>query len=85
MTKVPHGTRDEANTTSPRSSDQRATIMTCKSAAQKPTNSPPWIDPARRTAIDKQVALIVQDAEREIAQHEDFFAVRAAAEAIRYG
>jgi uncharacterized membrane protein len=42
-------------------------------------------DSARRTAIDKQVALIVQDAEREIAQHEDFFAVRAAAEAIRYG
>jgi uncharacterized membrane protein len=42
-------------------------------------------DPVRRTAIDKQVALIVQDAEREIAQREDFFAVRAAAEAIKYG
>jgi len=39
-------------------------------------------DPARREAIEKQVALIVLDAQRRIAQPEDFVAVRAAAEAI---
>jgi uncharacterized membrane protein len=42
-------------------------------------------DPARRTAIEKQVALIVSDAEREIAQPDDVRAVLAAAEAIEYG
>jgi uncharacterized membrane protein len=41
-------------------------------------------DPARRAAIEKQVALIVLDAERKIGQPEDFLAVRAAAEAIGY-
>jgi uncharacterized membrane protein len=39
-------------------------------------------DPARRAAIEKQVALIVLDAERKIGQPEDFLVVRAAAEAI---
>jgi hypothetical protein len=32
----------------------------------------------------RQVALIVLDAEREMAQPDDFFAVRATAEAIGY-
>jgi uncharacterized membrane protein len=41
-------------------------------------------DPARREALEKQVALIVLDAEREITQPEDVVAVRAAAEAIGY-
>jgi uncharacterized membrane protein len=41
-------------------------------------------DPARRAAIDKQVTLIVLDAERKITQPEDVVAVRAAAEAIGY-
>jgi uncharacterized membrane protein len=41
-------------------------------------------DPARREAIEKQVALIVLDAEHKIAQPEDVVAVRAAAEAIGY-
>lgn len=41
-------------------------------------------DPVRRAAIDKQVALTVLDAEREIAQPDDFLAVRAVAEAIGY-
>ena len=39
-------------------------------------------DPARREAIDKQVALIMLDAERRIAQPDDLVAVRAAAAAI---
>jgi len=39
-------------------------------------------DPARRAAIDKQVALIMLDAERRIAQPDDLVAVRAAAAAI---
>jgi uncharacterized membrane protein len=41
-------------------------------------------DPARRAAIERQVALIVLDAEREIAQPDDLLAVRAAAQAIGY-
>jgi uncharacterized membrane protein len=41
-------------------------------------------DPARRAAIEKQVALIVLDAERKIGQPEDLLPVRAAAEAIGY-
>ena len=41
-------------------------------------------DPARRAAIEKQVTLIVLDAEREIGQPDDLHAVRAAAEAIGY-
>jgi uncharacterized membrane protein len=41
-------------------------------------------DPVRREAIEKQVALIVLDAEHKITQPEDVVAVRAAAEAIRY-
>ena len=41
-------------------------------------------DPDRRAAIEKQVRLIVLDAEREIAQPDDFLAVRAAGEAIGY-
>jgi uncharacterized membrane protein len=40
--------------------------------------------PDRRAAIEKQVTLILLDAERRIAQPEDFFPVRAAAEAIGY-
>jgi uncharacterized membrane protein len=41
-------------------------------------------DPARRSAIEKQVLLIVQDSERRIAQREDFLPVHAAAEVIGY-
>ena len=41
-------------------------------------------DPARRSAIEKQVLLIVQDAELKIAQREDFLPVQTAAEAIGY-
>jgi uncharacterized membrane protein len=41
-------------------------------------------DPARRSAIEKQVLLIVQDAELRIAQREDFLPVESAAEAIGY-
>jgi uncharacterized membrane protein len=41
-------------------------------------------DPARREAIEKQVALIVLDAEHKITQPDDVVAVRAAAEAIGY-
>jgi uncharacterized membrane protein len=41
-------------------------------------------DPARRAAIEKEVALIVLDAERKIGQQEDLIPVRAAAEAIGY-
>ena len=41
-------------------------------------------DPDRRAAIEKQVTLILLDAERRIAQPEDFLPVRAAAEAIGY-
>src|SRR5829696_3598954 len=41
-------------------------------------------DPARREAIERDVALIVLDAERKITQPEDVVAVRAAAEAIGY-
>jgi hypothetical protein len=41
-------------------------------------------DPERRVAIEKQASLIVLDAEREIAQPEDFLPVRAAAGAIGY-
>jgi uncharacterized membrane protein len=41
-------------------------------------------DPVRRSAIEHQVLLIVQDAEREIAQPEDFLPVQTAAEAIGY-
>jgi uncharacterized membrane protein len=41
-------------------------------------------DPARRSAIEKQVLLIVQDAELRIAQREDFVPVQTAAEAIGY-
>jgi uncharacterized membrane protein len=41
-------------------------------------------DPARRSAIEKQVLLIVQDAERKISQPEDFIPVQTAAEAIGY-
>jgi uncharacterized membrane protein len=41
-------------------------------------------DPARRSAIEKQVLLIVQDAELRIAQREDFLPVQTAAEAIGY-
>jgi uncharacterized membrane protein len=41
-------------------------------------------DPVRRSAIEQQVLLIVQDAEREIAQPEDFAPVQTAAEAIGY-
>jgi uncharacterized membrane protein len=41
-------------------------------------------DAARRAAIEKQVALIVLDAERKIGQPEDFLPVQAAAEAIGY-
>jgi len=41
-------------------------------------------DPDRRAAIEKQVLLIMLDAERRIGQPEDFLPVRAAAEAIGY-
>jgi uncharacterized membrane protein len=41
-------------------------------------------DPARRSAIEKQVLLIVQDSELRIAQREDFLPVHAAAEVIGY-
>ena len=41
-------------------------------------------DPARRAPIEKQVTLIVLDAERKIGQPDDLHAVRAAAEAIGY-
>lgn len=41
-------------------------------------------DSARRSAIEKQVLLVVQDAERRIAQREDFVPVQTAAEAIEY-
>jgi uncharacterized membrane protein len=41
-------------------------------------------DPERRAAIEKQVTLIVLDAEREIGQPEDLLPVQAAAEAIAY-
>jgi uncharacterized membrane protein len=41
-------------------------------------------DPARREAIEKEVALIVLDAEHNITQPEDVAAVRAAAEVIGY-
>ena len=41
-------------------------------------------DPVRRAAIDQQVALIVSDAERRIAQPHDLADVKAAADAIRY-
>jgi uncharacterized membrane protein len=41
-------------------------------------------DPVRRSAIEQQVLLIVQDAERKIAQPEDFVPVQTAAEAIGY-
>jgi uncharacterized membrane protein len=41
-------------------------------------------DPDRRAAIEKQVLLIMFDAERRIAQPEDVLPVRAAAEAIGY-
>jgi uncharacterized membrane protein len=41
-------------------------------------------DPDRRAAIEKQVLLIMLDAERRIAQPEDVLPVRAAAEAIGY-
>jgi uncharacterized membrane protein len=41
-------------------------------------------NPARRSAIEKQVLLIVQDAERRISQPEDFVPVQTAAEAIGY-
>jgi uncharacterized membrane protein len=41
-------------------------------------------DPARRSAIEKQVLLIVQDAELRIAQRDDFLPVESAAEAIGY-
>ena len=42
-------------------------------------------DPERQAAIEKQVMLIMLDAERRIAQPEDLVPVRAAAEAIGYG
>ena len=41
-------------------------------------------DPDRRSAIEKQVLLIVQDAERRISQREDFLPVLATAEVIGY-
>jgi len=53
MTKVPKGTRDEANTTPPRTIDQRATTMACRSAAQNRTNSAPWSEPAILTATGR--------------------------------
>ena len=41
-------------------------------------------DPGCRRAIEEQIGLIVLDAEREIAQPDDFLAVRATAKAIGY-
>jgi uncharacterized membrane protein len=41
-------------------------------------------DPERRAAIERQVQLIMLDAERRIGQPEDFLPVRATAEAIGY-